>query len=61
MQGLHDDLNRLEFLLTQYDLISPTDGVIRSRLLEVGDMASPSAPIFKISLNEKKWVRVYVK
>jgi len=58
---LQDELARQEFLLTQYDLISPSDGIIRSRLLEVGDMASPSTPIFKISLNEKKWVRVYVK
>lgn len=61
LQYLKDELARQEFLLTQYDLISPTDGVIRSRLLEVGDMASPAAPIFKISLNTKKWVRAYVK
>ena len=51
---------RHEFLLTQYELFSQTDGVIRSQLLEIGDMASPSTPIFKISLNDKKWIRVYV-
>ena len=34
--------------------------MIRSRLLEVWDMASPSSPIFKISLNERKWIRAYV-
>ena len=61
LQTLKDELARQEFLLTQYDLTSPADGVIRSRLLEVGDMASPSAPIFKISLNSKKWIRAYVK
>lgn len=60
LQYLKDELARQEFLLTQYELVSPTDGVIRSRLLEVGDMASPSAPLFKISLNTKKWVRAYV-
>lgn len=60
LQYLKDELARQEFLLTQYDLVSPTDGVIRSRLLEVGDMASPSAPVFKISLNAKKWIRAYV-
>ncbi len=61
LQSLEDELARLEFLLTQYELIAPTNGVIRSRLLEVGDMASASAPVFKISLNDKKWVRAYVK
>lgn len=48
------NLARQEFLLTQYELFSPTDGIIRSKLLEIGDMASQSAPIFKISLNDKK-------
>ncbi len=60
LQILRDELARQEFLLTQYELVSPTAGVIRSRLLEVGDMASSATPIFKISLNDKKWVRAYV-
>ena len=60
LKTFRDELARQEFLLTQYELTSTTDGVIRSRLLEVGDMASPSAPIFKISLNDKKWIRAYV-
>lgn len=41
-------------------LQAPDDGVIRSRLLEAGDMASPSKPVFKLSLPGKKWVRAYV-
>ena len=60
LQILRDELARQEFLLTQYELVSPTAGVIRSRLLEVGDMASSATPIFKISLNDKKWVRAYI-
>ena len=60
LKTFRDELARQEFLLTQYELTSTTDGVIRSRLLEVGDMASSSAPIFKISLNDKKWIRAYV-
>lgn len=60
LKNFQDELARQEFLLTQYELTSPTDGVIRSKLLEVGDMASPSAPVFKISLNERKWIRAYV-
>ena len=49
-----------EYTLSQSELIAPQDGVIRSRLLEVGDMASPQRPVFRISLDTKKWVRVYV-
>ena len=47
-------------MLSQYELRAPADGVIRSRLLQPGDMASPSAPVFKLSLLDKKWVSAYV-
>ena len=53
-------LDRQQYLLAQTELRSPADGVIRSRLLEAGDMASPQSPVFKLSLLDKKWVRVYV-
>lgn len=59
LQSLKDTLARENYLLTQYELKSPADGVVRSRLLEPGDMAGPSSPVFKISLLDKKWVRVY--
>lgn len=61
LTAMRQELARQEYLLSQMELVAPTDGVIRSRLLEVGDMASPSLPVFRISLNDKKWVRVYVK
>ena len=61
LQSLKDTLSREEYTLSQSELIAPQDGVIRSRLMEVGDMASPQKPVFRISLNSKKWVRVYVK
>lgn len=41
-------------------LVSPTDGIIRSRLLEPGDMASTSRPVFTIATSSPKWIRVYV-
>ncbi|MCJ2181441.1 efflux RND transporter periplasmic adaptor subunit [Novosphingobium sp. 1949] len=41
-------------------LIAPSDGVVRSRLLEVGAMASPQTPVYDIALTSPKWVRVYV-
>ncbi len=61
LAALRAEEERLAYLLTQYELRAPTAGVIRSRLLEVGDMASPAAPVFKLSLVGRKWVRVYVK
>ena len=60
LQALNDELAREAYLLTEYELRAPQAGVIRSRLLEAGDMAGPSAPVFKLSLLDKKWVRVYV-
>ncbi len=41
-------------------LVSPCDAVVRSRLLEVGDMASPQRPIFDLAIVDPKWIRAYV-
>ena len=60
LKALEEDKKHLEYLLSQAELKAPNDGVIRSRLLEVGDMASPQKPVFKMSLNTKKWARVYI-
>lgn len=60
LQALSNEQLRYIYLLSQYELQAPDDGVIRSRLLEAGDMASPSKPVFKLSLPGKKWVRAYV-
>lgn len=42
------------------DLVAPTAGVIRSRLLEPGEMASPAKPVVSIAIVDPKWVRAYV-
>jgi HlyD family secretion protein len=46
--------------LADADLIAPVDGVIRSRLMEPGDMASPQRPVFSLAVTDPKWVRAYV-
>ncbi len=46
--------------LADADLIAPTDAVVRSRLLEPGDMASPDRPVFSLAIIHPKWVRAYV-
>lgn len=35
-------------------------GVVRTRILEPGDMATPEVPVFSIALDQPLWVRTYV-
>jgi HlyD family secretion protein len=41
-------------------LYAPSDGIVESRILQPGDMASPSTPVFTIALPSPLWVRTYV-
>jgi HlyD family secretion protein len=50
----------LQYQISQGALKAPADAVVRSRLLEPGDMASSARPVFAMALTEPKWVRVYV-
>lgn len=50
----------LKHQIAQGELIAPADAVVRSRLLEPGDMATPQRPVFTLALTQPKWVRVYV-
>jgi len=50
----------LQHQIAQGVLVAPVDGVIRSRLLEPGDIASPQKPAFELARTQPKWVRVYV-
>ena len=56
---------RAEQALTQRQidesqLHAPIDAVVRARLLEPGDMASPQRPVLTLAITEPKWVRAYV-
>jgi membrane fusion protein PltH len=46
--------------LVDAELLAPMDGVIRTRVLEPGDMASPQKPVFSLAITDPKWVRAYV-
>lgn len=53
---------QLALLRHQIDLAqlrAPADAVVRSRLLEPGDMATAQKPAFALALIKPKWVRVY--
>ncbi len=60
LQSLEANLKLLEYNLEQATLIAPIDGVVRSRLAEPGDMATPSKSVFLLTVDNKKWIRAYV-
>ena len=41
-------------------LVAPLDAVVRSRLMEPGDMASPQKSVFTLAIVDPKWARAYV-
>ncbi|HTW35426.1 MAG TPA: efflux RND transporter periplasmic adaptor subunit [Rhizomicrobium sp.] len=46
--------------LKDAELFAPTNATVRSRIMEPGDMASPSHAVFTLAVTDPKWVRVYV-
>ncbi len=60
---LRADEARLALLRQQFDdaqLVAPVDAVVRSRLMEPGEMASPLKPVFSLAIMDPKWIRAYV-
>src|SRR6266536_61304 len=54
------ELALLRQQLVDAQLLAPLNGVIRTRILEPGEMASPQKPVFSLAITDPKWVRVYV-
>ena len=50
----------LRHQLDQGELRAPVASVVRSRLLEPGDMASPQRPVLALAVTTPKWARIYV-
>jgi HlyD family secretion protein len=50
----------LERQYADAELIAPVGGVVRSRLLEPGEIASPQRPVLSLAVVDPKWVRAYV-
>ena len=46
--------------LADTKLYAPADGIVEDRILEPGDMVSPSTPVYTIALTNPLWVRAYV-
>jgi HlyD family secretion protein len=50
----------LRQLLADAELKAPLVAIVRSRLMEPGEMASPQRPVFSLAITDPKWVRTYV-
>ena len=50
----------LKHQLDEATLKAPVNAVVRARLLEPGDMASPQRPVYTLALTQPKWVRAYL-
>jgi HlyD family secretion protein len=46
--------------LADTELVAPSSGIVRTRILEPGDMASPLKPAYTLALIDPVWVRAYV-
>jgi HlyD family secretion protein len=46
--------------LADSQLAAPTDAVVRTRIMEPGEMATPQSPVFSLAVIDPKWVRAYV-
>lgn len=53
------DLALVKHQLGEAELRAPIGAIVRSRLLEPGDMASPQRPVFTLAIADPKWVRAY--
>jgi HlyD family secretion protein len=60
LRSTQAQLALLQHQISLGELKAPADAVVRSRLMEPGDMATPQRPMFALALVQPKWVRVYV-
>jgi HlyD family secretion protein len=60
LQVARAELALLKHRVGQAQLLAPVAAVVRSRLLEPGDMASPQRPAYALAITEPKWIRAYV-
>lgn len=60
LQALEANLAFLQIRLQDMTLKAPKAGIIENRILEPGDMAGPTRPVFILALTDPKWVRAYI-
>ena len=60
LEAANAELAVLQQQLDDSELRAPIAAVVRSRLLEPGDMASPQRPAYNLAITQPKWVRAYI-
>ncbi|HPT51387.1 MAG TPA: efflux RND transporter periplasmic adaptor subunit [Accumulibacter sp.] len=60
LKAAEESLALLQHRISLSELKSPSDAIVRSRLAEPGDMASPQRPVYALALVQPKWIRAYV-
>lgn len=60
LQAEQAGLALLRQQLKDAELLAPLDAVVRSRIVEPGEIASPQKPAFTLAITDPKWVRAYV-
>ena len=60
LAALQAQLALLRQQVADAQLRAPLDAVVRSRIVEPGEMASPQKTAFTLAITDPKWVRAYV-
>ena len=60
LRGYEAQLALLRQQVADAELRAPFDAVVQSRLMEPGEMASPTKPVFSLATIGTKWVRAYI-
>lgn len=59
MEGARAELALLRRQLQDAELTAPTEAVVRNRLMEPGEFATPQRPVLSLAVTTPKWVRAY--
>ena len=60
LRGNEAQLAYLKQELSDSQLLAPVGAVVRTRIMEPGEMASPQRPVVQLAITDPKWVRAYV-
>jgi len=59
LEGAQAELALLQRQLKDAELLAPVDAVVRNRLMEAGELATPQRPVYSLAVTDPKWVRAY--
>lgn len=60
VEAARAELELLDSRLNDAQLRAPVDAIVRNRLMEPGEFASPQRPVLSLAVMNPKWIRAYV-